>query len=84
MEQMITNRKQVEDICFDTFKQMIFEHEAIKLELEQLKNGTRVMLPVNKEHAKMMMIIGMNYLGIKPGEPVSYGEPNDLKSNTTS
>ena len=76
---MITTREQVEEICFDTFKEMVFEHDAIKLELEQLKNGTRVMLPVNKEHAKMMLIIAMNYLGIKPGQPVSYGDNDECK-----
>jgi len=75
----VTDREQVKAICLDVFREMLFEHEAIKLELESLKNGTRVMLPTSNEHAKMMLIIAMNYLGIKPGQPISYGDTDESK-----
>lgn len=53
-------------------KPIVFENEQLKEELRQLNEGERVVLPKNKEHAKFMLIIAMNYLGIKPGEPISY------------
>ena len=55
-------------------KPIVFENEQLKEELRQLNEGDRVVLPKSKEHAKMMLIIAMNYLGIKPGETFSYGE----------
>lgn len=71
-------RDQIADICREVMmsevKERIFDYELIKAELDQLNNGDRVVLPKSKEHAKMMLIISMNYLGIKPGQTFSYGE----------
>ena len=55
-------------------KPVVFELEQVKEELRQLNEGERVVIPQNKEHAKFMLIMAMNYLGIKPGEPIQYGE----------
>jgi len=55
-------------------KPVVFENEQLKEELRQLNEGDRVVLPKSKEHAKFMLIMAMNYLGIKPGEPIHYGE----------
>jgi hypothetical protein len=53
-------------------KPIVFELEQVKEELRQLNEGERVVIPQNKEHAKFMLIMAMNYLGIKPGEPIRY------------
>ena len=66
------DRDRVEQICMEVMKERLFDYERIKAELDSLNNGDRVVLPKNKEHAKFMLIIAMNYLGIKPGEPIHY------------
>ena len=66
------DRDRVEQICMEVMKERLFDYELIKAELDSINNGDRVVLPKNKEHAKMMLIIAMNYLGIKPGEQISY------------
>jgi SpoVK/Ycf46/Vps4 family AAA+-type ATPase len=70
-------RAQIENICREVMmseiKDRLFDYEIIKEELRQLNEGERVVLPKDKEHAKFMLIIAMNYLGIKPGESFSYG-----------
>lgn len=60
------------EVMSQEIKPMVFENEQLKYELEQINNGDRVVLPKSKEHAKMMLIIAMNYLGIKPGETFKY------------
>lgn len=42
------------------------DYETIKAELELYKTGKVVPFPVDKEHARMMLIIAMSYLEIKP------------------
>ena len=69
-------REIAREVMMSEVKERLFDYELIKAELDALKSGERVMLPVNKEHAKMMLIIAMNYLGIKPGESFSYGDKN--------
>jgi len=66
------DREKVEQICMDVMKERLFDYELIKAELDALNSGQRVVLPKDKEHAKFMLIIAMNYLGIKPGEPIRY------------
>ena len=66
------DREKVEQICLEVMKERLFDYELIKAELDSLNNGDRVVLPKSKEHAKMMLIIAMNYLGIKPGENIRY------------
>ena len=66
------DRDRVEQICMEVMKERLFDYELIKAELDSLNNGDRVVLPKNKEHAKFMLIVAMNYLGIKPGEPIHY------------
>ena len=66
------DREKVEQICLEVMKERLFDYEIIKEELRQINAGERVVLPKDKEHAKFMLIIAMNYLGIKPGEPISY------------
>jgi hypothetical protein len=68
------DRDRVEQICMDVLKERLFDYEHIKEELRQINNGERVVLPKDKEHAKFMLIISMNYLGIKPGQPITYGD----------
>jgi hypothetical protein len=62
------------EVMSQEVKPIVFENEILKEELRQLNEGDRVVLPKNKEHAKMMLIVAMNYLGIKPGETFSYGD----------
>jgi hypothetical protein len=62
------------EVMSQEVKPIVFENEQLKEELRQLNEGERVVLPKNKEHAKFMLIMAMNYLGIKPGESFSYGE----------
>lgn len=59
------------DVMRDTMRETLIDYETVKGELELYKTGKVVPLPVDKEHAKMMLIIAMNYLNIKPGEPAS-------------
>ena len=66
------DREKVEQICLEVMRERLFNYEEIKEELRQLNAGERVVLPKDKEHAKFMLIIAMNYLGIKPGEPIRY------------
>lgn len=65
------DREKVEQICMEVLKERLFDYEYIKEELRQLNEGERVVLPKSKEHAKFMLIIAMNYLGIKPGESLT-------------
>lgn len=60
------------EVMSKEIKPIVFENEQLKEELRQLNDGERVVLPKNKEHAKFMLIVAMNYLGIKPGEPLTY------------
>ena len=60
------------EVMSKEIKPIVFENEQLKEELRQLNEGERVVLPKNKEHAKFMLIMAMNYLGIKPGEPLTY------------
>lgn len=62
------------EVMSQEIKPIVFENEQLKEELRQINAGERVVLPKDKEHAKMMLIIAMNYLGIKPGESFSYGD----------
>ena len=66
------DREKVEQICLEVMKERLLDYEIIKEELRQTNAGERVVLPKDKEHAKFMLIIAMNYLGIKPGEPIRY------------
>jgi|FreactcultuFSWF8_1027224.scaffolds.fasta_scaffold02124_9 hypothetical protein len=50
------------------------EYDSIKEELRQLQEGERVVLPVNRDHAKYMLIVAMNYLGIDPTKPVDFNK----------
>ena len=73
-------RSQAENIAREVManevRPIVFELEQLREELRQLNEGERVVLPKNREHARYMLIMAMNYLGIKPGEPVTYGESN--------
>lgn len=62
------------EVMINEMRPVVFELEQVKEELRQLNEGERVVLPKNKEHAKYMLIMAMNYLGIKPDQPISYGE----------
>lgn len=61
---MIT-KEEVEAICLDTMRTTLNNYELIKAELESLKSGQRVLMPVDKQHAQFMLIMAMNYLGLK-------------------
>ena len=64
------------EVMADQVRPMVFELEQLREELRQLNAGERVVIPKNPEHARYMLIMAMNYLGIRPGEPVTYGESN--------
>ena len=64
------------EVMTEQAKPLVFELEQLREELRQLNEGERVVLPKNREHARYMLIMAMNYLGIRPGEPVTYGESN--------
>lgn len=65
------SKEDVERICLETMRNTLNEHEYVKAELNLYKTGQVVPLPVDKEHAKCMLIIAMNYLGINPGDPIT-------------
>ena len=65
----MVNREEVEAICLETMRNTLNDYESIKAELDLYKKGIVIPLPVDKNHANGMLIIAMNYLGIKPGEP---------------
>ena len=65
------------EVMSTEFRPIVFELEQLKEELRQLNEGERVVLPKNREHAKFMLIMAMNYLGIKPGQTFNYGDHND-------
>jgi hypothetical protein len=73
-------RAQIADICREVMmsevKERLFDYEVIKAELDSINNGDRVVLPKSPEHAKLMLIISMNYLGIKPGDAISLNSDN--------
>ena len=62
------------EVMAEQVKPMVFELEQLREELRQLNEGERVVIPKNREHARYMLIMAMNYLGIRPGQTVSYGE----------
>ena len=66
------------EVMSKEIKPIVFENEQLKEELRQLNEGDRVVLPKSREHAKMMLIIAMNYLGIKLGETIRIVENNDV------
>ena len=61
----------VKQIALDAMRDTLIDYETVKGELELYKTGKVVPFPVDKEHAKCMLIIAMNYLDIKPGEPAT-------------
>lgn len=65
------------EVMTEQARPLMLELEQLREELRQLNEGERVVLPKNKEHAKFMLIMAMNYLGIKPGETFNYGDYND-------
>lgn len=65
------------EVMAEQVRPMVFELDQVREELRQLNEGERVVLPKNKEHAKFMLIMAMNYLGIKPGQSFNYGDHND-------
>jgi hypothetical protein len=67
-------RSIAQEVMSTEFQPILFELEQTREELRQLNEGDRVVLPKSREHAKMMLIIAMNYLGIKPGQTFSYGD----------
>ena len=77
MDNQPVTRGQAEQMAHEIMSQeirpLVFENEQLKEELRQLNEGERVVLPKNPEHAKFMLIMAMNYLGIRPGQPVHYG-----------
>ncbi len=70
---MITTREQVEQICLDTMREQVLDYELVKEELRQLKEGERVLLPKDQEHAEAMFKVASLYLGFwKPGEEFKF------------
>ncbi len=70
---MITTREQVEQICLDTMREQVLDYELVKEELRQLKEGERVLLPKDREHAEAMFKVASLYLGFwKPGEEFKF------------
>lgn len=61
----------VERICLDTMRTALNDYETIKSELNLIKTGQTVVMPVDKEHARCMLLLAMHYLEIKPGEPLT-------------
>lgn len=68
------NKEQVEAICLETIRTALNDYKTVRAELELYKTGKIVPMPVDKDHAKMMLIIAMSHLGLKAGEPVSFAE----------
>ena len=70
---MITTREQVEQICLDAVRGQVLDYELVKEELRQLKEGERVLLPKDREHAEAMFKVASLYLGFwKPGEEFKF------------
>jgi hypothetical protein len=67
----MTNRER--EALVGQMSQLYDHHVApIQQELDALNYGDRMVLPKNREHAKIMLITAMQYLGIKPGEDIRY------------
>jgi hypothetical protein len=56
------DREKVEQICFEVMKERLYNYEAMKEELRLLKSGENVILPVNMDHARFMLLIAQHYI----------------------
>ena len=56
------DRDKVEQICFEVMKERLYNYEDMKEELRRLKSGESVILPVNMEHARFMLLIAKHYI----------------------
>jgi hypothetical protein len=55
-------RDKVEQICFEVMKERLYNYESMKEELRLLKSGESVVLPVNMDHARFMLLIAQHYI----------------------
>ena len=59
---MEITKSDVERICLDTMRTTLNDYELIKAELESLKSGQRVLLPVDLDHAKFMLLVAQRFI----------------------
>ena len=59
---MEITKSDVERICLDTMRTTLNDYEIIKAELESLKSGQRVLLPVDLDHAKFMLLVAQRLI----------------------
>lgn len=63
------DRDFVKEVCLDVMRTELVDYEIDRRELEQIKAGKLVVLPVNTAHAEAMFKLAVNYLGYwTPGE----------------
>lgn len=56
------DRDRVEEICNEVMREQLFDYEMIKEELRQLREGERIIVPHNIEHAQSMFKLACFYL----------------------
>ncbi|CAB4126024.1 hypothetical protein UFOVP181_214 [uncultured Caudovirales phage] len=59
---MEITKEAVEQICLDTMRNTLNDYETIKAELESLKTGKRVLLPVDLDHARFMLLVAQRFI----------------------
>lgn len=59
---MEITKEAVEQICLDTMRNTLNDYETIKAELESLKTGQRVLLPVDLDHARFMLLVAQRFI----------------------
>lgn len=55
-------KEDVERICLDTMRNTLNDYETIKAELDSLKKGHSVVLPVDLDHAKFMLLVAQRFI----------------------
>lgn len=52
----------IERVCLETIKRQFSEYFDIKEELRKIKSGETVVLPVDLDHAKFMLLVAQRYI----------------------
>jgi len=72
---MITAKdlEEMEQDLIEIDRDNLIELFQLRDELNQINEGTRIVLPKSSDHAKFMLLVAMNYLGLSTSnEPVTY------------
>ncbi len=64
MEQdfMQMDREKVEQICFEVMKERLYNYETMQEELNRIRSGESVVIPVSMDHARFMLRLAQLYI----------------------